>query len=133
MTRARFDIHVDSTVTGVVPAAECVIEEEAGLVRRVDFRYTPEYVENPDAFPLDPKRLPLGRGEIRFACAGGVPGLVDDYLPDAWGRKVFTALARHRDGRRLNLNSAIDLLALIPPGSGIGALSFTSAGVIPPG
>lgn len=128
MTRARFDIHLDSAVTNVVQAAECVIEEEGGLVRRVDFRYTPEYVENPSAFPLDPKRLPLGHGETRFACAGGVPGFVDDYLPDAWGRKVLTALAWHRDGKRLNLNSAIDLLALTPPGSRIGALSFTPVG-----
>ena len=131
MTRVRFDIHLNSAVTGVVQAAESVIEEEAGLVRRVDFRYTPRYVESPGAFPLDPMRLPLGRAETRFACAGGVPGFVDDYLPDAWGRKVLTALAWHRDGRRLNLNSAIDLLALIPPGSRIGALSFTPAGGVP--
>ncbi|MYA16632.1 MAG: type II toxin-antitoxin system HipA family toxin [Gammaproteobacteria bacterium] len=131
MTRARFDIHLDSTVTDVVHAAECVIEEEAGLVRRVDFRYTPDYVENPNAFALDPKRLPLGPGETPFACAGGVPGFIDDYLPDAWGRRVLTALAWHRDGKRLNLNSAIDLLALIPPGSRIGALSFTPVGRAP--
>lgn len=128
MTRARFDIHVDSTVTGVVHAAECVIEEDAGVVRRVDFRYTQQYVENPNAFPLDPRRLPLGHGETRFACAGGVPGFVDDHLPDAWGRKVLGALARHRDGKRLNLNSAIDLLTMVPGGSRIGALSFTPTG-----
>ena len=128
MTRARFDIHVDSTVTGGVRAAECVIEEDAGLVRRVDFRYTQQYVENPNAFPLDPRRLPLGDGESRFACAGGVPGFVDDHLPDAWGRKVLAALARHRDGKRLNLNSAIDLLTIVPGGSRIGALSFTPTG-----
>lgn len=128
MTRARFDIHVDSTVTGVVQAAECVIEEEAGLVRRVGFRYTRQYVENPNAFPLDPKRLPLGHSETRFTCAGGVPGFIDDRLPDAWGRKVLAALARHRDGKRLNLNSAIDLLTMVPGGSRIGALSFTPTG-----
>ena len=132
MTRARFDIHVDSTVTGVVQAAECVIEEDAGLVRRVDFRYTEQYVENPNAFALDPRRLPLGHGETRFACAGGVPGFVDDHLPDAWGRKVLVALARHRDGKRLNLNSAIDLLTMVPGGSRIGALSFTPTGGEPP-
>lgn len=77
---------------------------------------------------MDPKRLPLGRGETPFVCAGGVPGFIDDYLPDAWGRTVLTALAWQRDGRRLNLNSAIDLLALIPPGSRIGALSLTPVG-----
>ena len=100
MTRARFDIHVDSTVTGVVHAAECVIEEEAGLPRRVGFRYTRQYVENPNAFPLDPKRLPLGHSETRFACAGGVPGFIDDHLPDAWGREPSRRTSDNWHGSR---------------------------------
>ena len=131
MTRARFDIHMDSTVTGVVRAAECAIEEVAGLVRRVDFRYTRQYLENPNAFPLDPNRLHLDHGETQFACAGGVPGFIDDHLPDAWGRKVLAVLAQQRDGKRLNQNSAIDLLTVVPAGSRIGALSFAPPGDTP--
>ena len=131
MTRARFDIHMDSTVTGVVRAAECAIEEVAGLVRRVDFRYTRQYLENPDAFPLDPNRLHLDHGETQFACAGGVPGFIDDHLPDAWGRKVLAVLAQQRVGERLNQNSAIDLLTVVPAGSRIGALSFAPPGDTP--
>ena len=96
-TRARFDIHVNSRATGIVHAADCVVEEDAGFVRRVDFRYTPRYLGNPGGFPLDPARLPLAPGETRFRCEGGVPGFIDDHLPDAWGR---TARSRPqpRDG-----------------------------------
>ena len=52
-TRARFDVHVNSRATGVVHAAECVVEEDAGFVSRVDFRYTPGYLDNPGGFPQD--------------------------------------------------------------------------------
>ncbi|MYE13852.1 MAG: type II toxin-antitoxin system HipA family toxin [Gammaproteobacteria bacterium] len=130
-TRARFDIHVNTRATGIVHAADCVVEEDAGSVRRVDFRYTPRYLESPGRFPLDPVRLPLSPGEVRFRCEGGVPGFIDDHLPDAWGRKVLTALAHYRDGRRLNLNSAIDQLALVKGSGRIGALAFVDVGGSP--
>ena len=130
-TRARFDVHVNSPATGIVHAADCVVEEDAGFVRRVDFRYTPGYLANPGRFPLDPARLPLAPGETRIRCEGGVPGFIDDHLPDAWGRKVLAALAHYRDGRRLNADSAIDLLALIRGSGRIGALAFVDVGETP--
>ena len=130
-TRARFEIHLNCAGIGVVHAAECVLEEQAGLLRRVDFRYTLDYLSHPRAFPLDPERLPLGPGEVVLRCSGGTPGFIDDHLPDAWGRKVLAALALHREARRLNANSAIDLLALAGAGSRIGALSFTHPGGCP--
>lgn len=130
-TRARFDIHVNSRATGVIHAADCVVEEDAGLVRRVDFRYTPGYLGSPGRFPLDPARLPLASGEVRFRCEGGSPGFIDDHLPDAWGRDVLAALAHYRDGRRLNADSAIDLLALVKGGGRIGALAFVDVGGTP--
>ena len=130
-TRARFDIHVNSRVTGIVHAADCVVEEDAGRVRRVDFRYTSGYLDNPGRFPLDPVRLPLTPQEIRFRCEGGIPGFIDDYLPDTWGRRVLTALAHYRDGRRLNAGGAIDLLTLVEGGHRIGALAFVDVGGTP--
>ncbi|MDE0693521.1 MAG: type II toxin-antitoxin system HipA family toxin [Gammaproteobacteria bacterium] len=120
----HFDIHVDSRHTGTINAAECVVLEEGGFVRRVDFRYLPEFALHPHGFALEPQRLPLGLGETRFNCQGGMPGFIDDHLPDSWGTKVLTALALHRDGVRLNRNSAIDLLTLLGGTSSIGALSF---------
>ena len=130
-TRAPFEVHVNSLATGIVHAADCVVEEDAGLVRRVDFRYTPGYLDDPGRFPLDPARLPLGPQVIRFPCHGGMPGFIDDHLPDAWGRKVLTALAHYRDGRSLNAGSAIDLLALVRGSGRIGALAFVDVGETP--
>ena len=130
-TRARFDVHVELTRGRQVHAGDCVVEEDAGAVRRVGFRYTPDYLGDPSAFPLDPGQLGLGPSERQFVCQGGLPGFIDDHLPDAWGRKVLAALAQHRDGRRLNLNSAIDLLGLAQGRSHIGALSLTLPGVRP--
>ncbi|MCZ0943559.1 MAG: HipA N-terminal domain-containing protein, partial [Gammaproteobacteria bacterium] len=130
-TRVRFDIYLNCAGTGVIHAADCVLEEHAGFVRRVDFRYTLDYLAHPRGFPLDPERLPLGPGEVVLHCRGGMPGFIDDHLPDAWGRKVLAALALRRDARRLNANSAIDLLTLVPAGSRIGALSFTRPGEPP--
>ena len=128
-TRARhFDIHVNSRHTGTIHAAECVVQEDDGFVRRVDFRYLPEFALHPHGFALDPQRLPLGLNETRFNCQGGMPGFIDDYLPDSWGIKVLTALALQRDGRRLNRNSAIDLLTLVEGASRVGALSFGRLG-----
>ena len=65
-TRVRFDIHVNSRSTGIVHAADCVVEEDAGFMRRLDFRYASGYLDNPGRFPLDPARLPLGPHEARF-------------------------------------------------------------------
>ena len=88
-TRVRFDIYLNSLGTGVVHAADCVLEEDAGFLRRVDFRYTAGYLAHPCGFSLDPERLPFRPGEIVLQCRGGVPGFIDDHLPDAWGRKVL--------------------------------------------
>ena len=131
-TRARFDVHVELSRGRRIHAGDCVVEEDAGAVRRVGFRYTADYLGEPAAFPLDPRQLGLGPGERQFVCQGGVPGFIDDHLPDAWGRKVLAALAQHRDARRLNVNSAIDLLGLAQGRSHIGSLSLTLPGVRPP-
>ena len=131
MTLARFDIHVDTPATGACHAAECVLEEDSGVLRRVDFRYTRDFLELPGAFPLDPRRLPLESGETRFLCQGGMPGFVDDHLPDAWGRRVLAIFALEHHARRLNVNSAIELLTLEPAVSRIGALSVTAVGRAP--
>ena len=128
---ARYDVHVNTAAMGLFHAADCVVEEDAGSVRRVDFRYTADYLVHPGAFPLDPEHLPLVSGEIRLSCQGGVPGFIDDYLPDAWGRKVLAAFAFYRHGRRLSVNSVIDVLALVPGGSRIGAVSITPHGEVP--
>ena len=72
---------------------------------------------------LDPVQLPLGTQESLFQCSGGMPGVLDDYLPDAWGRKVLSQLAFYRHKKKLKVNSLIDTLELMDE-SRIGALSI---------
>ena len=131
LQRIAFDVHVEHPGGRRIHAGDCVVEEDAGLVRRVSFRYTADYLGEPAAFPLDPGQLGLGPGERQFVCQGGVPGVIDDHLPDAWGLKVLATLARDRDARRLNVNSVIDLLTLAQERSHIGGLSLTLPGVRP--
>ncbi|AJD49804.1 HipA-like protein [Isoalcanivorax pacificus W11-5] len=130
MTTARYDIHLNTSPTGRIWAAEMVLEEDRGLLQRVGFRYRADYLAAPGAFPLDPRQLPLQSGEVVLRCAGGMPGFLDDYLPDDWGRKVLARLALYRDQQRLNAHSAIDMLAMVGA-SRIGALSVVPRGETP--
>ena len=123
MTKARYDIYLNTPATGIIHAMECVVEEENALPVRVAFRYKDSFIQHPAAFPLDPIQLPLSRQEIELKCNGGIPGLLDDYIPDAWGRKVLSQLAFYQHKKKLNANSLIDSLELIG-GSRIGALSI---------
>ncbi len=122
MTKARYDIYLNTQATGIIHAMDCVVEEENALPLRVALRYTANFIEHPAAFPLDPIQLPLATRETTLNCQGGIPGIFDDYLPDAWGRKVLSQLAFYRHKKKLNANSLIDSLELIG-GSRIGALS----------
>ena len=129
--RARYDIHLNTAATGVIHAADCVIEEDAGRVRQVAFRYRDDYLRHPSAFALDPERLPLATGEVVLPCAaGGQPAFIDDHLPDRWGRRVLAGLAFHQGRRQFNADSAMETLAMMG-GSRIGALYFSSRGEAP--
>lgn len=130
MTKARFDIYFNSSSMGVVKCAETVILENNGRVEKVGLRYLSDYLAHPASIPLDPRQLALSDKETTFSCSGGIPAFMDDYLPDAWGRKVLSRLAFYRDQRRFNANSAIDTLRLLH-GSRIGALSIVPQGELP--
>ena len=62
------------------------------------FRYTSEYLEHPEAFPLDPLHLPLST-EIFEADRprAGIHGVFEDSLPDDWGRRLM--VRSHKLGR----------------------------------
>ena len=130
MTRARFDVYLNSETFGTVHAADLVVLEAQAAVEKVGFRYRPAYLELPGAFAIDPLALPLGSEERQFDCRGGIPAFLDDYLPDAWGRQVLTYLAYYRDQNRFNANSVIDTLRLIGANR-IGALCIVQAGQSP--
>ena len=129
-TKTRYDIFLNTPATGQVHAADCVVEEDSGLVTRVAFRYQDNYLDQEAAFPLEPRKLPLVAGETLLRCRAGIPAFIDDYLPDAWGRRVLTRLAFYRDRQRFNANSVIDSLSLLGR-SRIGALSIVLHGTEP--
>jgi len=130
MTRQRYDLYLNTPALGMAQAADVVLVEEGSALQQVGFRYRAEYVSNSGAFAIDPVQLPLNEGEVQLACRGGAPAFIDDYMPDAWGRKVLAKLALYRDRRELNANSVIDTLAMFGS-SRIGAISLVTQGETP--
>ena len=127
MTKQRYDLYLNTPILGIVHAADVVVIEEGASLQQVGFRYLADYLAKQDAFPVDPVQLPLTEGEKVLNCRGGAPAFLDDYLPDAWGRRVLARLALYRDNRHFNANSVIDSLALLS-NSRIGAMSLVERG-----
>ena len=127
---ARYDVYMNPPEADICKAAECVLEETNGRLTRFAFRYDPSWHARPASFSLDPAQLPLGRAEFTLHCLRGAPALIDDYLPDAWGRKVLARFALAKDRKRLNANSAIEILGLMGA-SRIGCLQLVPEGQAP--
>lgn len=117
----HLDLYLNTPSLGVIQAADVALVEENARLTQVGFRYHPDYLAHPDAFSIDPAQLPLSPQEIVFECRAGTPAFIDDYLPDAWGRRVLAKLTLYRQGRRLNANSTIDILSRLGQ-SRIGAI-----------
>jgi len=66
-------------------------EKHADGQIRSYFRYEPSWVTKPDAFPLDPVNLPLTTEVFRMKSRTGLWGVLEDALPDAWGRRLLQA------------------------------------------
>ncbi|MES9933827.1 MAG: type II toxin-antitoxin system HipA family toxin [Candidatus Sedimenticola sp. PURPLELP] len=130
MTKGRYDLYVNIQGMGIVQAADCVVVEEKGVLSDFGLRYREAFLAQPGAFSLDPAQLPLGEGPFELSCRGGMPGLIDDYLPDAWGRRVLAHLAFYRDRKEYNAHSVIDALSMIGH-SRIGALCIVEQGASP--
>jgi serine/threonine-protein kinase HipA len=90
---------------------------------RGEYRYTREFLEQTEAFSLDPFHLPLGSAPISAEDpATGIHAVFEDSLPDAWGRAIMC--------RRYNLprnrQRAAYLLALLGA-EAMGALAYTDS------
>jgi serine/threonine-protein kinase HipA len=125
---ASFDIYLNTFDTGIIHAASAVLVEDNHRLRQFAFRYTLAYLNHPKAFSLHP-HFPLQIGNFQQACIG-LPGILDDYLPDAWGRRVLAKIAHHKHQIRLDENSPIDLLSYLSKAH-IGALQWCSANALP--
>lgn len=88
------------------------------------FRYAPEYLEQAQAFSLDPLNLPLSRETFDAnRPREGVHGVFEDSLPDDWGREL---MARHHKLSR-EKQRVPNLLRLLD-NQGLGALSYLTKG-----
>lgn len=130
INKQRYDLYLNTFATGLIKAAEAVLVETAGQLSQMGFRYTEVYLAHPLAFALDPVQLPLNNTEKNLSCGGGMPGILDDYLPDDWGRKVLAKLAFYHQQHQLDANSAIDVLAQLSS-SCIGAIQWVKPGEQP--
>lgn len=92
------------------------------------FRYTPAWLAHPRAFPLDPAALPLGPGEFQGQQLNAPLMVLDDALPDDWGRRLLVL----RHGLPRGKQSEPNLLQALA-GQGLGALSFFPPGKKPHG
>jgi len=92
------------------------------------FRYAPEWLSHPGAFPLtpDPQMLPLQAGEFQASNLGFPLRVFDDALPDDWGRRLIVAehrLSKHQQGPFWIMQAVA--------GQGLGALTFSGEDVTP--
>ncbi len=110
-------VHVDLGDATKVLAGQLLVDDSSGR-----FKYARAYVENPQAFALDPINLPLTREVLhnpRTREAPGVFGVLIDAGPDEWGRRQ---LAKTRTPPPL---THVEFL-LAASGEGVGALHFTA-------
>lgn len=106
------------TPAGFVAAGLLTLEEDGEAIS-ASFRYRPEYLATPGAFPIDPLNLPLGpttwATQSQFVTLGGI----FDAAPDAWGRKVVSAQLPEQSRQRVFRG------AFLRGADGIGALVLT--------
>lgn len=100
-------------------AGEMVCDVDPRGKMQSAFRYDREFLEAADTFSLDPVSLPLKAGTINSET--GFFGVLEDSLPDDWGRRL---LIRKHNIPRHEQNLPNLLLAL--GNSGLGALAFTT-------
>lgn len=87
------------------------------------FEYAEKWLDNPDAFALDPANLPLGGGQIYTTSdKSALPGALRDTAPDRWGQQLIKRAFRKAGEERVL--SEIDYLLAITDQTRIGALRY---------
>jgi serine/threonine-protein kinase HipA len=91
------------------------------------FRYGRSYLARKSAVSLDPFNLPLSEQPQEITKLKGIPGVLRDASPDAWGRRVIQA----KLGLPQTQISEVDYL-LNGPDDGAGNLRFATAPTLQP-
>lgn len=103
--------------TEFVTAGKFVLDTDRTGVPLGRFVYGRTYLERPEAVPIDPVELKLGKDTYRTAALKGVFGALRDAGPDYWGRRV---IEKHAGKPQLG---ELDYL-LESPDDRAGALGF---------
>jgi len=123
----RLDLWLTLTNGEKLRAAELVFGNADQQGRYASaLRYTPEYLADARAFPLDPAGLPLQPGDFSAAQLNAPLMALEDALPDDWGRRLL--ILRH--GLPRGRQSEPHLMQVLA-GQGLGALSFHAPGQPP--
>ena len=118
----RLDVRLTLPSGEKIKCGSIVVADPDHLNGRIEgqFRYTSEYLDHAEAFPLDPVHLPLSNSIFNAnRPQAGVHGVFEDSLPDDWGRRLM--VRRYRLGR--NEQRVPELLRLLGD-QGLGALSY---------
>ena len=109
----------------IVKAGELAVKDpDSRGVFGGQFRYDLDYLESPQALPLDPLHLPLIAGSFDAdRPRAGVHGVFEDSLPDDWGRGIM--VRRYRLGR---VEQRVPHLLRLLGDQGLGALIYTEKG-----
>ncbi len=83
-------------------------EKQADGTIQSYFRYEPGWLSEAASFPLDPVNLPLDSRIFRRRSRTGLWGVLEDALPDAWGRRLLQA----RHSIDVSRSNNIELLLL---------------------
>jgi serine/threonine-protein kinase HipA len=86
----------------------------------VSFEYAPEWLNRPDAFPIDPTSLPLRPGAQH---SKGLFGAIQDCGPDRWGQILIERAVRKKVLAQKPYR-AIDYVLALDDSSRLGALRF---------
>ena len=85
--------------------------------------YADGWLDNPDAFALDPANLPLDGGQMYTSSdKSALPGALRDTAPDRWGQQLIKRAFRKAGEERVL--SEIDYLLAITDHTRIGALRY---------
>jgi serine/threonine-protein kinase HipA len=123
----RLDLWLTLTSGEKLRAAELVFGNADQHGRYASaLRYTPEYLADTRAFPLDPASLPITPGDFSAAQLNAPLMALEDALPDDWGRRLL--ILRH--GLPRGRQSEPHLMQA-QAGQGLGALSFHAPGQPP--
>lgn len=120
----RYRVTINTPCVGKALCGSLIIREVDGNTVGVGFKYDRSYLSLKRAISIDPIALPLREEAYQYKVGNNnLPGFLDDYLPDTWGRKVITRAATVSELKDFNANSLIDILSLVSK-SNIGALSI---------